>query len=65
MEKTVGAFKGNTSDPYPCWCKITDDQGNEIRFSHKDICDLEHLVKEMKKDVVAVLSETKWGCEAV
>ncbi len=49
MQKTVGVFDGHVGGAYPCSCSIFDSQGNEIRFNHRDLSDLEHMVLEMKK----------------
>jgi len=49
MIKRVGIFVGQVSEPFPCWCSIVDESGNEIKFTHSSLSDLEHLVSQMKK----------------
>lgn len=49
MDKRVGIFVGKVYGPYPCWIEITDDAGNRVRLSHRDIADLKHLVTECEK----------------
>lgn len=56
-KKPVGIFIGDVAGPSPCWCSIRDDGGGEIRFNHRNIADLEHLVAEMKKDALRKLGE--------
>lgn len=58
MSKIVGTFEGYVADPYPCWCRIKDSWGNNIKFNHKDIADLEHLISQMKKEVRMLLPES-------
>ena len=57
MNKTVGAFIGKMTEPYPCWAEITDSRGNVIKFSHKEISDLKHLVSEMEKEAKRKIPE--------
>lgn len=48
IKKTVGVFVGSVWDPSPCSCEISKGE-NKISFTHMDLSDLEHLLKEMKK----------------
>lgn len=57
MNKRVGVFLGSVSEAYPCWCSITDETGNEIRFNHNQLSDLEYLVTQMKKAAIEKLPE--------
>lgn len=61
MEKKVGRFSAGVSNSYPCWCEITSGTSCFIRFSHHDLADLEHLVREMKKAAIAMLPESSKG----
>jgi len=61
MHKTVGRFSVEVSLPYPCWCQIYCDGGDVINFNHKDLADLEHLVKEMRKAATAMLPDSYKG----
>jgi len=58
MKKEVGVFKGHVSNPWPCWCEITDGTNGKIRFSHKSISDLEYLVSQMKKAAHELLPDS-------
>lgn len=58
MKKTVGNFKGEVWDPYPCQCTISS-QGTEIRFTHKDLADLTYLIKAMRKTAKHSLGKDK------
>jgi len=61
MIKTIGIFNIEVWNPYPCWCNVKVGE-DEIRFSHKDLSDLEHAVKEMKKSAIQQLGD-KDGAE--
>ncbi len=54
--KTIGEFEVSVADPSPCWCELKSG-GDSIRFSHHDLSDLEHAVKEMKRMAYAKLPE--------
>ena len=58
--KKVGVFTGDVGNPHPCFCEIADsghDFNGCLRFSHQDLSDLEHLVKQMKKEAINFLPE--------
>ena len=59
--KQVGIFQGDVDGPYPCWCEIMDDLGNKIRFTHRDVSDLEHLVRSMRRKTLELLPERDRG----
>jgi hypothetical protein len=61
MNKVVGELSGEVSDQYPCWCEISVNN-ESIRFTHKDLSDLEYLVSEMIKDAKRKLGN-KVGAE--
>ena len=46
----VGEFSIEVWGPYPCWIELKDNRGNEIRFSHKELINLEHAVKWAKRE---------------
>ena len=53
MNKMVGMFVGRASDQgYPHVCEIHKDK-SVLSFDHRDLADLEHLVKEMRKSIRA------------
>ncbi len=60
MTKTIGEFQISVGAPYPCWCSIQTANG-DIRFSHQDLNDLEHAVKEMKKEARSLLPKCDRG----
>lgn len=47
MNKQVGQFQVEVTSPYPCWITIKTDRG-EIRFSHRDLADLQHAAASAK-----------------
>ena len=54
MKKTVGRFNISVWEGgYPCHCEIEmQDRGLKrigIKFDHRDLSDLEHAVKEMRR----------------
>jgi hypothetical protein len=57
MDKKVGIFEASVSDPYPCWITINDDNYGSINLKHRDIADLEHLIKEIKKAALIKLPD--------
>lgn len=59
--KTIGKFKYEVWEPYPCWCSLLfQGMGDavEMRFDHKDIADLKHLVSQMEKEAKLKLKNT-------
>lgn len=57
MDKQYGDFKLSVgTGGHPIWIGIRM-RGNEIRFSHFDLADLEHLVKMAKKEALNQLSD--------
>lgn len=46
----IGPFTVEYSDPYPVWISVKTDQG-EIRFSHKELRDLQYAVNRTMRDV--------------
>jgi len=61
MSTKVGVFTGSVSDPWPCWCEISDRDGRKIRFSHGDLSDLEYLIQRMKKTAKQKLPDDDRG----
>ena len=60
MIKTVGIFEGKIyGEGYPIRCFIKDDRSGEIIFNHRDLPDLEHLVKEIRRSVKNNLPEDR------
>lgn len=49
FEKNVGKFKIQGSEPWPVWCSLEDDRGNEIKFTHEELNDLIYGLTELKK----------------
>lgn len=57
MRRTVGIFETETSmGGHPVWCEVCVD-GNRIRFTHRDIRDLLHAVKQIKRDAKDALPD--------
>lgn len=58
MFKTIGDFNFQMYEGgYPVWIEIEDARGNKIRFTHKDLSDLKHLVNQAKKVAISFLAE--------
>lgn len=55
MKKTVGAFQIEVSGPFPCRVEIKMERGHLI-FDHRDLRDLQHLVREAIRESNAQLS---------
>lgn len=40
----AGEWEIEVSQPYPCWCQLKIDGNNVLRFTHKELRDLEYVV---------------------
>lgn len=58
MKKTVGDFEVAVTDPFPMWVEIKHSTGS-IRFSHREILDLEYAVRAAKRHIAHTLPEEK------
>ena len=58
MYKTIGEFKLEVwKGGHPVWVGIKDERGNEIRFSHESLSDLQHALSEAKKAALSYLPD--------
>jgi len=48
MNKQVGEFNITVSDPAPIWIRISKGD-NTITFSHHELPDIEHAIKEARR----------------
>lgn len=56
--KSVGGFEYEFSDRgYPFWCKIKTREDQYIKFSHRDIADLKHIVLTMERVIRGKLTD--------
>ena len=60
MNKAIGEFTVAVSEPYPCWVRIQHG-GAELRFSHRELADLEHLVREARREAARLLPDAYKG----
>jgi hypothetical protein len=63
MKKKVGKFSLYVCNGgHPVSITIEDEEGNEIKFTHHSISDLEHVVREAKKACLIELPDP-YKCE--
>jgi hypothetical protein len=57
MKFTVGKFSGTIQEGgYPVWINLYHEGRDvHLRFDHKEIMDLEHVVKKLRRDAASLL----------